>query len=402
MDPLDKLSIATFAQDLRSSIGPRNLESPRRERRAEHDFLGVLADIDESTEANDAITKTADVDVAVLVDLGKREERQIQSAPVIEVELIGLIDHGHVIGRRARLNAHRRGAADEALFIGQDDAVEDVFLGRDHRQAGGNPGPDIADGRREELEGGPPSNDLPRPEGKGRHFGEWNAELSRERRAVRREVRLDLGRVDNDEIDENPRNLHLLWRKRLPSGQALDLHHHDTAGAPRRLRHGHHLSEDRLLFHGHVPILIGRGPSEEAHVDVKGLVEHPFAAADRDDVHEVLVGRPRLLSAPDARIGVRVQPGMGDEPGPARRHLPHQLRERSLRQGVGLDEILPRHLLHTRRIHQRSRHDPLQQALVGKPADALPILIAEPHGMDDRDRLGRRVFEVPVLERGDE
>ncbi len=98
--------------------------------------LRVLADVDESADADDPVAETADVDVALRVDLGEREKREVQAAAVVEVELRRLLDHRREVLSAARIAAGDRRAADQPLLVGQEHGVEQAFLGRDRRQAG--------------------------------------------------------------------------------------------------------------------------------------------------------------------------------------------------------------------------------------------------------------------------
>ena len=102
----------------------------------EDDLLRPLADIDEAAEADDTVAETADIDVAQGVDLGEGEKGEIEPAAIIEIELIGLVDHCRVAGRGASVDAHSGGTVDrqrlELRGIDQragDDALEHARMG---------------------------------------------------------------------------------------------------------------------------------------------------------------------------------------------------------------------------------------------------------------------------------
>ena len=82
-----------------------DLEPAGREGAAEDHALGVLADVDEAADADDLVAEPADVDVARRIDLGEGQEGEIEPAAVIEVELVGLVDHGVVVLRGAGVGA---------------------------------------------------------------------------------------------------------------------------------------------------------------------------------------------------------------------------------------------------------------------------------------------------------
>ena len=71
-----------------------DLEPAGGERAREDDTLRVLADVDEAAGAGKARAEAADVDVAFRVDLRHAEARHVESAAVVEVELLVLVDHG--------------------------------------------------------------------------------------------------------------------------------------------------------------------------------------------------------------------------------------------------------------------------------------------------------------------
>ena len=99
---------------------PRDVEIAGRQRAAEDHALRVLADVDEAADADDPVAEAADVDVAFGVDLGEREEREIETAAIVEIELRGLLDHRGEVLPAARVAARDRRAADDALLVGQD------------------------------------------------------------------------------------------------------------------------------------------------------------------------------------------------------------------------------------------------------------------------------------------
>ena len=71
-----------------------NCRRPASEGADEHHLLGILADVDEAAGARETWAKFADVQIALLVRLGKTEEGGIKAAAIVVVELIGLIDDG--------------------------------------------------------------------------------------------------------------------------------------------------------------------------------------------------------------------------------------------------------------------------------------------------------------------
>src|SRR4030095_13910231 len=94
--PLHELGDAAFANDPQAAVLDGILRAAGGEVPHEHNLLGVLADVDESTAAGDAIPEAARVDVALAVTLREAKKGAVESATVDEIEL------GTVIDQRAR------------------------------------------------------------------------------------------------------------------------------------------------------------------------------------------------------------------------------------------------------------------------------------------------------------
>ena len=82
-----------------------HLERSGREGSHEHHRLGALADVDEAARARKPRAKARDVEVAVPVDLGEAEERAVEPAAVVEIELVGLVDDGLCVDGGAEAEA---------------------------------------------------------------------------------------------------------------------------------------------------------------------------------------------------------------------------------------------------------------------------------------------------------
>ena len=155
------------------------------------------------------------------IDLDERQEREVEPAAVVEVELVGLIDHGVVVLRGAGIRPGQRRAADEALLVGEHDPVEDVLFGGDRRDAGRNAGAEIADRVRHELHGRAARHDLALAEGQRLHRRQRHAQFARVARAVVGRVGLPLLRIDHDIVDQDAGNLHDARRQRAARAMRL-------------------------------------------------------------------------------------------------------------------------------------------------------------------------------------
>ena len=108
---------ALFADD-GLAIVPRDVEIARGQRAAEDHALRVLGDVDEPTDTNDPVAETTHVDVTFGVDFREGQEREIETTAVVEIELRRLLDHRREVLSAARIAAHDRRSADDALLVG--------------------------------------------------------------------------------------------------------------------------------------------------------------------------------------------------------------------------------------------------------------------------------------------
>ena len=231
-------------------------------------------------------------DAVMVIDLG-REALAVREARRCGIPVIGLVD----------TNCD----PDEADYVipGNDDAIKScqaivtgappmmpcslvrmaasssALLGRDRRQAGRHAGAEVADRAREQLHRRAAHDDLARPERQRLDVVDRDAQLARIARVVVGRVGLALLAVDDDEVDEDAGDLHVLGGSVPRSRHALDLHDDDAARAARRLRHREHLAEHRLLLHRHVAVLVGRRAAQERDVDRHRLEEQPLLAGER-------------------------------------------------------------------------------------------------------------------------
>src|SRR5262249_56308169 len=97
-----------------AALAVADLRADRRKGADEHHLLGILADVDEAAGPGEARTELADVQIALLIRLGETEERRIEAATIVEVELIGLIDDSLCIDRGAEIEPARRDAHDDS------------------------------------------------------------------------------------------------------------------------------------------------------------------------------------------------------------------------------------------------------------------------------------------------
>ena len=315
-----------FLHDPRLAVLPLHVEPARGERAAEDHALRVLADVDEPADADDLVAEAADVHVAVRVDFREREEREIETAAIVEVELRRLLDHRGEVLRAARIAACDGRTADQPLLVGEDHRVEQVFFRGDGRESRRNACAEIAHGMRIQLHRRAPHDHLARAERQRTNLRKRHAQFAGVARIVIGRVSLTLLRLDDDEVHENAGDLHLLGRQRAAPRHAFHLHDDDAARAPRRLRHREHFAEHGFLFHRDVAVFVGGGAAQQRDIDRERLEAQPFLAVDMHQLDEHLFRRRTLTRALLTRIDERAEPGLRDEAGTPARHFAHQLR----------------------------------------------------------------------------
>src|SRR5882672_8120205 len=79
-EPGHELPVPSFLANDGIPVLPRDVEITCRQGAAEDHAPGVLADVDEAADTDDPVAEPTDVDVALRIDLGKGQEREVQSA----------------------------------------------------------------------------------------------------------------------------------------------------------------------------------------------------------------------------------------------------------------------------------------------------------------------------------
>ena len=94
------------------------------------------------------------------VRLGHAEEREVEPAAVVEVELLVLVDDRLGVHRRAEVEPRGRHAADHARLGGERDELVDALLGRDRGDTLGHADAEVDDAAGPQLHGAAPGDDL--------------------------------------------------------------------------------------------------------------------------------------------------------------------------------------------------------------------------------------------------
>ena len=203
------------------------------------------------------------------VDLGEAEKGHVETAAIVEIELIGLVDDGLGVDRRAEIDPACGDAADHARLCRQRDEVDDLLLVGDSRDAFGHADAEIDDAVRLQLERRAARDDLALAHRHRRQRAGAHPDLAAERRIVLRAEGLPVVfRLGHDDaVDQNAGDLDLARIEAAAFGHPLDLRDDDAAGIMRRHGNGERLQRQRLLLHGEIAVgIAGRG-ADDADVD---------------------------------------------------------------------------------------------------------------------------------------
>ncbi len=265
---LHKLARMPLQPNLQAAIVWEHIQSTRCER-AHHDYrLGVLADIDESTGTRQSRAEFTDIEIAVGVGLGQAQHGNIESAAIVEIKLVGLVDHGMGIHRRAKTHATGRNAANHARFCRQRHQVDDFFFGGDAGHAFGHANAQIHHAVGSQFECRASCNQLAFAQRHADQRFVWHAYFAGIGGGVLLGKRLHmvarLGGQHNG-IDHDAGHLHHAWMQRAALGNAFHLRNDDAARIARRHGDGQRLQCQCLAFHGQVAIWVGGGGANDAH-----------------------------------------------------------------------------------------------------------------------------------------
>src|SRR5260221_3172615 len=407
LDTRDELAEGALPDDPDSAVDIK-LESLRRQRPDEVDPGRPGTDVWEAARATDTPLECVDVDVALGVDLGERQARDVEPATIVEVEHVRLVDHRLVVETGAALVAGDRHAAQDALLDRQDKLVGDPLLPCHPADELADAEAEVADGAARELEQGAPGDDLAHVERQRWLWPNRPAERPGVVRRVPGDICLPLVRVDVDVVDERPRDLHVSHPQAAARRQLADLSDDDSAAVPGGHGHRQHLRLDRLALHRQVAVLVGGRAANDGEIHREGVEQEPLPAAEGDDLDEVL-GRPGvLLAARLARIDVRSKADPRDEAGAPRGDLAHELRQHALGERIRFDLVRLDERPEARLVADVAPDRPslesgqpeLREAAIGEVADADDANGSQVPGVslfgEDRGQLVDEALRQPV------
>ena len=364
------------------SAGELQLLAAGAQRADEHDALGALRDVDEAADARDAPAELADVHVAARVDFGERQDRHVQAAAVVPVELVAGIDHGHLVARHAEVGAGGGDTADVALLHGEGDLVAQVLLGQHGGCAVGHAVAQVDDVAAAQFGRGAAGDHLALAQGQGRHVRHRHALGAGQAGVLAGGHRQALVRVGHHGIDQHPRHLDDAGVEGAGLHHMLDLRDDDAAAVSGCLRGGERLGIEALALHRDVAHLVGGGAAHDGHVDLERRVEKVLAPVDGHQLDHLVLGLGIQPPAVDARVDEGPQPDVGDHARRVAGDGPEQMRQDALRQAVRLDLPGQRHALHAGRPVPMPADGLADHARVREAVDAAALSIADAAGVN--------------------
>ena len=385
LDLPDELLCLAVAQDLETTVFHRHAEVACHEGADEDHLLGVLADVDETSSAGESRAKTGHVEIAFLVGLSQSEERSIEAAAIVEVELVGLIHDRLGVDRRPEIEAAGGNTADDARFSGQGHQVENLLLVRYVRNSFGHADSEVDDAVGLELHCRAAGDDLAFAHLHGRHAAERNPDLTCEGGAVGggEGLVVILRAGLDDAVDEDAGDLDLARVEGTPLGDPLDLDDHQSTGIVGGHGNGHPFEGQGFAFHGDIPVRVRGGATDDRDVDRESLVEEVFLAADRHQFDEVFGGFPIELAAAETRIHEGAEADARQVSGFACGDVTEQMGDRSLRKIVGFDLVADRQLLQLRDEPPVTADDALHQTRLSKMIESAILAVSLPGGIDE-------------------
>ncbi len=350
------------------------------------------------------MTEARHVHIALGVGLRHAEEGDIQPAAVVEVELIGLVDHRLGVHRGAEIEAAGRDAADDAGLGGQREVVDQAFLRHHRSDAFRHAYAQIDHVARLQLECGATGDHLAQVQRHRRQRLGGEPRLARIGRVVDggEGLVVVLRRRHDDAIDQHARYLDLARVQFAARDGAFDLHDDQTTRVVRGHRHRQRFLGQRFALHRHVAVRVGRAAAHQRDVDRKGLVEEEVLAVDLHAPHQIVSGGRVDLAAAVQRIDEGVQPDPRELARPVRGDVAEQLRDHALRQIPGLDLIRHRQRLQSR--HQApmaADHAPYQPG-VAEVVEPAVLAIALAGGVDQCEVARRAAIEEALFDRDGE
>lgn len=229
---------APFLRDAQMALSGFDPQSASGEGAGENQRPGVLRDVDETAGAGEPVAEPAYIDVAQGVGLGHAEAGKVESAAIVEIELLVLGDDRRRIEGRAEIEPALRYAAEDAGFRRERHLLQQVFFSCHRGHGFRHADAQIDHASHGKLHGAAPCYDFSLVQRKG-----WNAvhrypQLPRESRIVGGLVGLDvmLRRRQDNAIDQRPWDHDLSGRYGVGSRQPLDLRYDEALA--RLGRHG--------------------------------------------------------------------------------------------------------------------------------------------------------------------
>ena len=396
----EELFPGSFLPDFQKAVVDRHLQAVGGEGPHEHHFPGVLADVDETPRPCKPVAEFAHVEISLLIGLGQPEKAAVEPAPVIEIELIGLIDDAVCIDGRTKAQAPRRKPADDPGLGRKRDVLEDLLLMRDAGDPFRHADAEIDDAVAFELEGGPAGDDLASACVHDRERLHGDPHLAAVIGIVLDVEGLPVvfGSRNDNTVHQNARDLDLAGVQRSALSDTLHLDDNESSRVLGSHGNREGFLGECLLLHSDVAVRVSGRSAKNRHIDGKGLVREVIPAIKAHDLHQILFCDLVDLAASETGVHIGPHAVGGQRAGFVSRDVPKHVGDDSLGEIVGLDLVLYGEPAELGGEAPVAAHDAPDKALVAEAVEPPLPAVALACGIYQGQVPGPACFEINFLD----
>ena len=293
VDSFDELLGFAFLEDLDFAVFDSDFQAASRKGAAEVNIRCLLGNIRETAAAGNVATELADVDVARCIALSQTEVSDVQTAAIVEVELIGVVDDSIGIAGRTETSTALRYATDGATFDGQGNGIGDTFFTGNGSNVFRSTDAEVDDSVFSQFQSAAAADDFLSAHGESCVGSAFRSTMfTAEGRIIFAVIRLLMvfRSCYDDVVDIDTRDFDHARVEAAVSNDVFDLDDDFTATVVDGLGDGSAFERPDFFVHGDVARFIGISTAEESYVDREGRVEKLFVTVDFDQLDQVFFG----------------------------------------------------------------------------------------------------------------
>ena len=214
-----------------------------------------------------------------LVDFEEGQQRGIEARALEIGELVRRRHEGFGIGSAAEGEIEQRNAADRPLLDHPGDRAMQAFFKQNARHIGRDAEAEIDGASRLKFHGDTARDDFLDVEIRQREIFQWMENLAGYGRIVERLRRLLLVGIDDDVVNEDAGNAHIMRLHRAALGDAFDLRNDNAAIVAHRQRLIEAAEIGAFMLIGEIAALVRGGGANDRDLRNDRLEEQPFLAA---------------------------------------------------------------------------------------------------------------------------